>query len=130
MLSGSCHCGAVRWTFDGEPRSATACNCTICRRYGVLWIYDWVDERISLSGPTTEYAWGEKSIGFHFCPTCGCVAAWRGRQPHPDGRTRIAVNVRLSEPETVAKLPIRHFDGFGAFEDLPPDGRTVHDMWF
>jgi hypothetical protein len=40
MVEGSCHCGAVRWSFDGTPESATACNCTVCRRYGVLWAYD------------------------------------------------------------------------------------------
>ena len=35
MLHGSCHCGAVNWRFEAMPQSATACNCTICRRYGV-----------------------------------------------------------------------------------------------
>ncbi len=40
MLEGSCACGSVQWKFDGEPDGATACSCTACRRYGVLWIYD------------------------------------------------------------------------------------------
>src|SRR5262249_39749528 len=44
MIEGSCHCGAVRWTFEGVPESATACNCTACRRYGVLWAYDYEGE--------------------------------------------------------------------------------------
>ena len=47
MLKGSCLCGAVSWTFDGMPDSATACNCTACRRYGTLWAYDYEDERIN-----------------------------------------------------------------------------------
>ena len=46
-----------------------------------------------------------------------------------EGRRRIAVNVRLAEPDTVAHLPIRRFDGLDSFDDLPRDGRTVHDMW-
>ena len=37
MLTGICHCGTLQWTFDGVPNSAPACNCTLCRRYGVLW---------------------------------------------------------------------------------------------
>ena len=41
MIEGSCHCGLVQWRFAGEPELATACNCTICRRYGVLWAYDY-----------------------------------------------------------------------------------------
>ncbi len=40
MIEGTCHCGAVRWQFDGQPDGPTACNCTVCRRYGgVLWVY-------------------------------------------------------------------------------------------
>jgi len=88
MIEGSCHCGVVRWHFDGMPESATTCNCTVCRRYGVLWIYDFEGER------------------------------------------RIAVNVRLAEPEAVAHLPIDHFDGLASFQDLPRDGRCVADYWF
>jgi hypothetical protein len=130
MIEGACHCGAVRWSFDGDPGSVTACNCTICRRYGVLWAYDYENERIRVSGPTRAYVWGERHIGFHFCPDCGCIAYWRGLKPRDDGRRRIAVNVRLAEPDAVGALPVDHFDGFESWSDLPRDGRCVADMWF
>ena len=130
MIEGSCHCGAVRWRFEGVPESATACNCTVCRRYGVLWAYDYDGEGIKVTGPTRAYVWGDKTIGFHFCPACGCVAYWRARQPGKDGRYRIAVNLRLTEPGPIETLPIDHFDGLVAFDDLPRDGRCVSDMWF
>ncbi|MCB2111145.1 MAG: GFA family protein [Defluviimonas sp.] len=129
MIEGACHCGAVTWVFRGEPDGATACNCTICRRYGVLWIYDYDGEGIAVGGPTTEYVRGSRSIGFHFCPTCGCVAAWRAREAAPDGRVCSAVNVRLAAPEAVAHLPICHFDGLVGFDDLPRDGKCVADLW-
>ena len=128
-MQGSCHCGAVQWRFDGEVESVTACNCTVCRRYGVLWAYDYEDERIKVSGPTKAYVRG-KAIEFHFCPNCGCVAFWRGIQLDKEGRRRIAVNVRLTDPENVSHLPIDHFDGFDTFDDLPRDGRCVKDYWF
>lgn len=131
LLTGSCHCGAVRWTFDGDPGTATACNCTVCRRYGALWAYDWVDGRIEAAGETQAYTRPPHEIGFHFCPACGAVAFWRGVAPRPDGRTRIAVNLRLTDnPFTVQTIPIRRFDGLDRFETLPPDGRTVGDLWF
>jgi hypothetical protein len=130
MLDGSCHCGAVRWTFKGVPETATACNCTVCRRYGTLWAYDYEGEGIASTGPTAAYTRGPKTIEFHFCPTCGCVAYWRGSTPGKDGRRRIAVNLRLAEPDAVAAIAVRHFDGLGAFADLPMDGRCVADMWF
>lgn len=103
MLEGSCHCGAVRWRFYGIPESATACNCTLCRRYGVLWVYDHDGERIRVSGQTRVYARARRTIGFHFCADCGCVAYWRAVLPGEDQRRRIAVNLRLAEPESVGK---------------------------
>lgn len=130
MIEGSCHCGAVRWRFEGTPDGATACNCTACRRYGVLWIYGYEGHEVSVSGETRAYARGEKHLSFHFCLECGCVAYWRGNRPGKDGRRRIAVNVRLAEPDKVAAIPIDHFDGLNTFTDLPRDGRCVADYWF
>lgn len=133
MLTGPCHCGATGWTFDGMPESVTACNCTLCRRYGVLWIYDFENERIRLTGPATVYTRKDvkrPALEIHFCGGCGCVLAWRGLVLEPDGRRRMAVNLRLTEPGAVAHLPIDHFDGLDAFDDLPRDGRCVSHMWF
>ena len=129
MIHGRCHCNAVQWTFYGQPDGATACNCSICRRYGVLWAYDYVGEGIQVSGKTQIYIRG-KAIEFHFCPVCACVAFWIAQQTTEDGRRRIAVNLRLAEPEAVAHIPIDHFDGLNTFEDLPRDGRCVAHYWF
>jgi hypothetical protein len=129
MIEGACLCGAVRWSFAGTPESATACNCTACRRYGVLWAYDYEGEGIQVSGATRHYVRG-RHLGFHFCPDCGCVAYWRGLTLDEKGRRRIAVNLRLAEPGAVADIIIDHFDGLDSFTDLPRDGRCVADMWF
>jgi hypothetical protein len=111
------------------PESATACNCTACRRYGVLWAYDFDGEGIHVSGPTKAYVRGD-SLGFHFCPECGCVAYWRALVTTPEGRRRIAVNLRLTEPAPIANVAVDHFDGLDRFEDLPSDGKRVRDYWF
>ncbi|MFG1497183.1 GFA family protein [Saccharospirillum sp. HFRX-1] len=130
MITGSCHCGAVRWEFNKQPETATACNCKLCRRYGTLWAYDFENEAIRLSGPTSVYSHGDREIGFHFCKQCGCIAYWRGIETWPDGRRRVAVNLRLAEPEAVADIPIKHFDGLDRFEPLPLDGQCVGDYWY
>ncbi len=129
MLQGSCLCGAVRWQLADTPKSATACSCTACRRYGALWAYGWEAEDVQFFGETRGYVRGD-SLGFHFCPACGCVAGWRGLQPNAEGRRRVAVNLRLTEPGPIADVPIRHFDGLDQWQELPPDGRCVRDMWF
>jgi len=95
----------------------------------VLWAYDFEGEGIHVSGTSRCYTRGA-AIEFHFCPQCGCVGYWRSRQAEPGGRRRIAVNLRLTEPEAVAQVPIDHFDGLETFADLPRDGRCVADYWF
>jgi hypothetical protein len=126
MIEGVCHCGGVRWSFEGVPDSVTACSCTICRRYGALWAYDFDNVGIKVAGATTVYAW----LGFHFCARCACVAYWRQTQPGKDGRRRMAVNVRLAEPDRVAALAIQRHDGLVDHADFPLDGRSVVDVWF
>lgn len=133
MLKGSCHCGGAGWTLEGDPGSVTACNCTLCRRYGALWAYDWEGERIHLTGESAAYTRVGKedpSLEIRFCPRCAGVVAWRSLRLREDGRRRMAVNLRMAEPDAVAALPMDRFDGLDTFEDLPIDGRCVRDMWF
>src|SRR5262245_14644609 len=122
IIQGSCLCGAVQYQFKGLPEGATACNCTACRRYGVLWAYDFENEGITITGETQAYARG-KALTFNFCSTCGCVVFWRGLRLEDDGKRRVAVNLRLADPDVVAGIPIDHFDGFDTFDDLPRDGK-------
>lgn len=132
MLTGSCHCGAAQWTLAGDPGSITACNCTLCRRYGALWAYDYEGERIGLAGPRTSYTRigkADPALEILFCPTCAGVLAWRGLRLETDGRRRMAVNLRLAPPEAVAELTVDHFDGLDSFDDLPSRGRCVRDLW-
>ncbi|MBY8822503.1 GFA family protein [Sphingomonas colocasiae] len=133
MLEGSCHCGGAGWTLEGDPGPVTACNCTLCRRYGALWAYDFEDGRIRVFGESTAYrrpGKADPALEIRFCPSCGGVICWRGLRLEEDGRRRIAVNLRLAPPDAVAHLPIDHFDGLDSFDDLPSDGRCVRDMWF
>ena len=129
MIEGSCLCGAVGFRFDSTPSGATACNCTACRRYGTLWIYGYEGVDVHVSGTTQSYVRGD-SLSFHFCARCGCVVSWRGQRLEEDGRRRMAVNVRLAEPDVVAGIPIDHFDGLDTFDDLPRSGKCVRDYWF
>lgn len=115
------------------PAASLPATAPSCRRYGALWAYDYENERIRLSDPTAVYTRAGKenpALEIRFCPTCGCVLAWRGLRLEEDGRRRMAVNVRLAPPEAVAHLPIDHFDGLDTFDDLPRDGRCVRDLWF
>jgi hypothetical protein len=37
MISTTCHCGAVHISIPRAPDTLTNCDCSICRRYGLLW---------------------------------------------------------------------------------------------
>jgi len=110
------------------PSEVTECNCSICRRYGALWAYDFEGEKISVSDGTRVYLWGRKWIEFHFCPKCGCIVYWRGARRGKDGRRPIGFNLRLAEPNAVNPLSLVPHDT-ETMDDLPLDGMHVADVW-
>ena len=131
MLKGSCHCARVSWQLDAMPKSATACNCTICRRYGALWAYGHIGKNVHVSGETASYCREEfGEIDFHFCASCGCVTHYVATKPDDDGQHLAAVNLRMTELSPIADVVIRHFDGCDSWKEIPNNGRTVKDMWF
>ena len=117
-ISATCHCGAVHYVYDHTPRWATSCNCGICRRLGTLWIYAPVAQ-ITVTGPTHSYAYGEKSLAFHTCAVCGCTTHWENLTPDADD-AYMAVNLRLADPDVVAGVPVRRFDGADSWRFLDP----------
>jgi hypothetical protein len=107
-VEASCHCGAVRLTIDSAPLEVTDCNCSICRRYGVLWAY-YQPEQVRINGGVTDvYMWDDKSIEFHRCRICGCVTHWAAVDK---GINRMGINARLMEPAVLAHARVRHLDG-------------------
>lgn len=131
MIKGSCHCATVKWTYTYPVESVTACNCSLCRRYGALWAYGYFKTDAQVEGTTGSYSWSSRHSHFHFCKNCGCLAYYLGNKPDAEGKIKIAVNFRMVEnPELIQHLRIDHFDGHDKFEDLPSDGKKIKDLWF
>jgi hypothetical protein len=109
MIESSCHCRAIKLEIPAAPGEVNDCNCSICRRYGVLWAYySPADVRILASDSATDrYLWGEKSIEFHRCRNCGCVTHWSAVDRGVD---RMGVNARLMPPKILAAARVRHSD--------------------
>lgn len=129
MLVGSCHCGSCSWSYSEKPDFARTCNCSVCRRYGVLWAYGTEGNNVSVSGVTQTYVRAE-AIEFHFCSTCACVVCWRLQNRENVDNPAIAVNLRLAEPQELSAIPLEEFDGQNTFKVLPRDGRCVLDVMF
>lgn len=111
MLLATCHCGSVSIELARPPTDVTDCNCSICRRYGVLWAYFAPEEvRISTPQGTDTYQWGHRSLFFHRCRTCGCVSHWSpDAARRPAGR--MGINARLLPLEDLQRLRVRRLDG-------------------
>lgn len=72
---GSCHCGAVRFTFkSNEITSGCRCNCSICIRKGIVVSSEYIpSEAFEVDGEQSlaVYQFGDKAMRHYFCKTCG-----------------------------------------------------------
>ena len=111
MFKAKCHCGNVELSFKKMPASYTVCNCSICRRYGVKWIY-FTSKKVSLKEqtPTNKYVWGDETIAFNHCSKCGCVSHYTCLPS--SGIDRFAINANLLEDiQLLDNLPMKNFNG-------------------
>jgi hypothetical protein len=114
-LRGSCHCGAVAYRLDDEPREAMECNCSICRRKGYLLAFSTPDrfELTTSREALTVYTWNQHVIRHQFCRICGIQPFSFGQTP--DGTPMVAINVNcLDDGVDPRALPARHHDGRAA----------------
>ena len=109
MRTGSCHCGAVQFTVEGEPDQALECNCSHCARKGFLL---WFVPRTALSvtqgeAGMTTYTFNKHAIQHRFCDQCGTEAFAFGTMP--DGKEMAAVNIRCLDGidlDAVKRVPV------------------------
>jgi hypothetical protein len=71
------------------------------------------------AGPdaTMSYVWGDKSLAFYRCATCGCMTHWLGLDP-ATSQDRMGVNARIFAPQLIEGLRIRRFDGADTWKFL------------
>lgn len=110
--SGSCHCGAVTFTVQGDvPASAISCNCSHCRRKGLLLTFVPVASFTLDQGETAleTYLFNQHRITHRFCTTCGCQPFAEGRDK--DGAETRAINLRCVPDADLDALELQKFDG-------------------
>lgn len=74
MAGGGCHCGAVRYGIEGEPKHASVCHCEDCRRCagatGVAWMAVGSDAFAVVEGEPALYR-SSTDAERYFCGKCG-----------------------------------------------------------
>lgn len=109
--TGSCHCGAVRYGVTADLSSTISCNCSICRRTGMILTFVPADQFQLQSGADhlADYQFGQKRVHHLFCKSCGVRSFGRGSGP--DGREMVAINVRCLDGVDLGSLTPRAYDG-------------------
>jgi len=115
-ISGSCYCGATRFTLDFAPVEAVACNCTYCSRTGALWAYYTPDQFHAEPSESDKVFAPNGYNRHHFCAQCGGQIYGTSPDWQLDGSTdfnkiKIGINVRMLENFDIDKLPVRQIDG-------------------
>ena len=110
--SGSCHCGAIQFQFEGpEITAAMGCNCSICRRRNAILTEFTVapgDITIEVDGTAlSSYAFDSKVAKHHFCNVCGIFTFVETRLNPGEYR----INLGCVEGVNIFKLPIEIYDG-------------------
>ncbi len=111
-FEGSCHCGAVTFTVEGElPTTAISCNCSHCRRKSLLLSFAPRSEFTLNSGAEVldAYLFNKHKIEHRFCRTCGTEPFAYGVSP--DGSETSAINLRCVPSADLDALELHRFDG-------------------
>ncbi|UTM58591.1 GFA family protein [Photobacterium sp. CCB-ST2H9] len=118
MYTGECHCGNVQLKISHLTKTATRCNCSVCRRYAALWGYfteSEVEITVGKSG-LESYEHGDRYISFHRCQNCGCMTHYTST---PKAQSdRVAVNYHMFPMAVISSVHVRHFDGADSWKFL------------
>ncbi len=107
---GSCHCGKVQFSFEGEFGAAIACNCSICSRKGsLLWFVPRANLQLTGEAELATYTFNKHVIRHRFCKTCGVQPL--GEATDPKGVPTAAINIRCLEDFDFTKVPQQPWDG-------------------
>lgn len=73
---GSCHCGAVRFSYEGEViEKGLRCTCSLCSRRGAIMTAEMIPaEKFTIDaeeGALGLYQFGIKTAKHYFCKQCG-----------------------------------------------------------
>ena len=126
MPKGSCLCGAVRFTVDGDLPGPDACHCVQCRKHSghVFASTDVPKSSLTLDGED-QLAWYQSSerVRRGFCRVCGSSLFW-----DPVQSEKIAVAMGAFDEPTGTRLHMHIFvaekgDYYDIADGLPQHSR-------
>lgn len=125
MLRGSCLCGAVRFSVNGELEGGDACHCIQCRKHSGHYFAstDIPKAALNIDGED-QLAWYQSSdrVRRGFCRSCGSSLFW-----DPMASEKIAVAMGAFDDPTGTRLHMHIFTSEkGDYYEIA-DGLPQHD---
>lgn len=117
MPSGSCECGSVRFTINGEMRPVVACHCSQCRKTsGHFWAATQVDADALTIEDTGSLSWYSSTPGVcrGFCGVCGSSLFW---EKNGEGRISVAAGA-IDKPTELRMAKNIHVADKGDYYEL------------
>jgi hypothetical protein len=74
MLTGHCHCGAIRYELDGDPKWSALCHCQDCRRHAGAPVVGWSafpESKLRIVQGKPKIYESSENGRRHFCAECG-----------------------------------------------------------
>jgi len=112
QYQGSCHCGAIRFTFE-HPKidKGLRCNCSFCSRRGALMTSEPIPpDKINIQTEADTlglYQFGAKSAKHYFCKQCG-IYPFHETARFPG---HLRANLGCVDGVDSYSLPVEIFDG-------------------
>lgn len=109
MLTGSCHCGAVRFRVDSVITELTTCDCSLCVKRNAVMAKVPEQALSVLEGSEllTRYEWNTRRAKHYFCSRCGIYLFHRKRAA-PD---HFGVNAFCLDDFNPTSVPLRATEG-------------------
>lgn len=126
MLRGSCLCGAVAFTVEGQPRDVLACHCTQCRSVsGHFWAAGGAAHGTLTITKDEGLAWFQSSAKARrgFCRHCGSALFW---EEFGGGHVSFAAGA-LDGPTGLKVIADWHLDDAGDYYTAPQAAGTKLD---
>lgn len=72
-FTGGCHCGAIRYSAEGQPHHNALCCCVDCRKSAGATPVGWAlfdQDKVTITGSPVSYRSSPGTVR-QFCGTCG-----------------------------------------------------------
>lgn len=131
MLTGGCHCGAVRYRVEGEAITHALCHCTDCRRHAGAPMVGWTmypESAVKVTSGAPKIYESSTDGRRHFCAACGTGVFYTNAKMLPgiidiqsatnDDPNAVPARAHIQVAERIGWMKDAH--ELPAFERYPP----------